>query len=103
VHVREKTVFGGSLAFGVILPIVKQEIKTPVGGIGTIEGAIIEALVYFLMREYLGGFGTWYLIILGAFTIFIMLKAPRGIWGTIAHRYHIQLFGIKRVVQSVNG
>lgn len=73
-----------------------------IGGIGTIEGPIIGAIVYFLMREYLGSFGSWYLIILGAFTILIMLKAPRGIWGTLAHRYNIQLFGIKRVVQAVN-
>lgn len=31
VHVTDKTIFGGSLAFGAILPIVKQEIKTPGG------------------------------------------------------------------------
>ncbi len=31
VHVTEKTVLGGNMAFGAILPIVKQEIKTPGG------------------------------------------------------------------------
>ncbi len=71
-----------------------------IGGIGTIEGPIIGALVYFLLRQYLNDFGSWYMIILGAVTIFIMLKAPRGIWGSIAHRYQIQLFAVNRKVNS---
>lgn len=33
VHVTDKTVLGGSLGFGIILPIVKQEIKTPGGNL----------------------------------------------------------------------
>ncbi len=74
-----------------------------IGGIGTIEGPIVGALVYFLMREYLEDYGAWYLIILGAFTILIMLKAPRGLWGTIAHRYQIQLFAVNRTVRTKEG
>jgi hypothetical protein len=31
VHVSEKTLFGGNMAFGAILPVVTQEIKTPGG------------------------------------------------------------------------
>jgi len=71
-----------------------------IGGIGTIEGPIIGAIVYFLMREYLDDFGSWYLIILGVFTIIIMLKAPQGLWGMVAKRFNIHLFAIKRHVMS---
>jgi len=45
-------------------------------------------------------FGSWYLIILGVFTIFIMLKAPQGLWGMIAKRFNIHLFAVRRHVVS---
>lgn len=71
-----------------------------IGGIGTIEGPIIGTLVYFTLRETLNGFGTWYLIILGIFTIIIMIKAPQGLWGLIKNRFNIHLFAIKRHVKE---
>jgi len=52
-----------------------------IGGIGSLEGPIIGAVVFFVLREYLAGFGTWYLIILGTISILIILVEPRGIWG----------------------
>ena len=36
-----------------------------IGGIGTIEGPIIGALIFFLLREQLANFGEWSLILLG--------------------------------------
>lgn len=52
-----------------------------IGGIGTIEGPIIETLLYFVLREFLAALGAIYLMILGALAIVIMLAAPKGIWG----------------------
>jgi len=52
-----------------------------IGGIGSLEGPFIGAVVFFLLREYLAGFGTWYLIILGTISILVILIEPRGIWG----------------------
>ena len=52
-----------------------------IGGIGTIEGPIIGTLLYFVLREFLGDFGTWYLIILGSVAIVTMVKFPYGLWG----------------------
>lgn len=70
-----------------------------IGGIGTIEGPIIGALVYFTMRETLNDFGSWYLIFLGLFTIIIMIKAPQGIWGLIRNRFNnLHFFAVKRHV-----
>jgi len=71
-----------------------------IGGIGTIEGPIIGTLVYITMRETMSGLGTWYLIILGIFTIIIMIKAPQGLWGLIKNRFsNFHLFAIKRHVR----
>lgn len=67
-----------------------------IGGIGTIEGPIIGVLVLYLMRENLSDFGAWYMMLLGALAILVMLVFPRGIWGTLADRYGLSLFPITR-------
>jgi len=72
-----------------------------IGGIGTIEGPIIGTIVYITMRETMDDLGTWYLIILGVFTIIIMIKAPQGLWGLIKSRFNnIHFFAIKRHVKK---
>lgn len=67
-----------------------------IGGIGTIEGPIIGAIVLYLMQDYLAQFGAWYLMLLGALAIAIMLVAPGGIWGFVAQRFDLQLFPVRR-------
>ncbi len=67
-----------------------------IGGIGTIEGPIIGTLIFFLLREPLAQFGTWYLILLGLVAVVIMLKAPQGIWGLVAERWDLRFFPVQR-------
>jgi len=67
-----------------------------IGGIGTIEGPIIGTLLYFVLRQFLGDFGTWYLIILGSVAIITMVKFPYGLWGYVARRFDIQFFPVQR-------
>ena len=52
-----------------------------IGGIGTIEGPIIGTILYFVLRETLSQYGSWYLIGLGLIAVIVMVKWPRGIWG----------------------
>lgn len=65
-----------------------------IGGIGTIEGPIIGALVYFSLREYLADYGTWYIMTFGLVAIAAMIIAPEGIWGYIAKRFRFHLFPV---------
>ena len=67
-----------------------------IGGIGTIEGPIIGAIVLYLMQNYLATFGPWYLMMLGALAILIMLVAPGGLWGFVAQRFDLQIFPVRR-------
>ena len=67
-----------------------------IGGIGTIEGPIVGVLVFYLLQSYLASYGTWYLILLGALAIVIMLVAPKGIWGYVSERYGLVLFPVQR-------
>jgi len=69
---------------------------TVIGGIGTIEGPMIGAVIFYLMQRYLADFGAWYLILLGALGIFVMLFAPKGLWGFVSERYNLTLFATRR-------
>lgn len=67
-----------------------------IGGLGTLEGPIIGTIVFFILREFLSSLGSWYLIILGALAILIMLKMPEGIWGALGMRFDIHVFPTRR-------
>jgi branched-chain amino acid transport system permease protein len=72
-----------------------------IGGIGTIEGPIIGTLVYFLLREFLSDYGSWYLIVLGSVAVAFMLWIPRGIWGLVASRFDLHFFPVQRRVGNL--
>ncbi len=67
-----------------------------IGGIGTVEGPIVGVLVLYLMQSWLATFGAWYLMLLGGLAIVVMLFCHRGLWGTLAHRYDIAFFTVRR-------
>ena len=72
---------------------------TVIGGIGRIEGPILGTLIFFALRETLSDLGPVYLIALGAVAVATMLFAPKGLYGYVAERFHIQLFPIARRVR----
>jgi branched-chain amino acid transport system permease protein len=63
-----------------------------IGGIGTIEGPLLGALLYYLLQNSLADLGNWYLVIVGVVAIAITLLAPRGLWGLT--RGKVELFPI---------
>ena len=67
-----------------------------VGGLGTFEGPIIGAIVFFFIEDRFGNgnYGVWYLVGLGAVAILFALFLPRGIWGTIEDRFGIRLLPV---------
>jgi branched-chain amino acid transport system permease protein len=67
-----------------------------IGGIGTVEGPVLGAILFFSLREYLSNFGSWYLILLGVIAIAIMLAAPHGLWGLLHERFGLELVPIRR-------
>lgn len=52
-----------------------------IGGLGTIEGPILGALVFFAIQQVLEPYGVWYLVVLGVVAIGAALFARRGLWG----------------------
>ena len=65
-----------------------------IGGIGTIEGPIIGALIYYIMDYYFSQLGLWYLVVLGVLAVLVTLFLPKGIWGELSSRFNISLFPV---------
>jgi branched-chain amino acid transport system permease protein len=70
-----------------------------IGGIGTIEGPVIGTILYFVLRETLSQYGSWYLIGLGLIAVVVMVKWPRGIWGSVQQRFDLRFFPVQRRVR----
>ena len=67
-----------------------------IGGIGTIEGPIIGALLYYFFRDRFIDHPTWYSISLGVLAVVVALWAQLGIWGLVRKRLGIDLFPVRR-------
>ena len=65
-----------------------------VGGIGTFEGAILGAVLFFLIETWFGAAGVWYLIGLGGTALVFALVLPKGIWGFIEKRTGLRLLPV---------
>jgi branched-chain amino acid transport system permease protein len=57
-----------------------------VGGLGSFEGPILGALVFFIAQNEFADLGAWYLIGLGLVAIAFALFLPRGLWSLIGDR-----------------
>lgn len=57
-----------------------------VGGLGTFEGPIVGAVVFFAVQSQFGDAGAWYLIGLGAVAVLFALFLPRGLWTLVGNR-----------------
>ena len=91
VSFQPKTYFGVQwMAYTIFMVIV--------GGIGTFEGALIGAIIFFTIETFLGVYGLWYLIGLGAAAVFFALVFPQGIWGYLRSRHGLHLLPIGRTL-----
>lgn len=65
-----------------------------VGGIGTFEGPIIGAVIFFLVETFFGDTGVAYLIGLGVTAVLFALLLPRGLWGWVEQRFGVQVLPV---------
>jgi branched-chain amino acid transport system permease protein len=65
-----------------------------IGGLGSIEGPIIGAVLFWVFRELLADYGEVYLIGLGVIAVVMVLVAPQGIWGLLTGKRRVNLFPV---------
>jgi branched-chain amino acid transport system permease protein len=70
-----------------------------IGGLGSIEGPIIGAIVYYFMREWLNDYAIWYQVGSGAVAVAVALYLQPGLWGYIRRRFDLDLFPLRRVLR----
>lgn len=97
---------GGMLAHytGFLQPKMFQLIKSTeltimviFGGLGSISGSIIGAIVLTSLPEILRAFDRWRLVVYGASVIFIMITRPQGLMGG----YEITITNIKKLISRI--
>ncbi|MBO3746241.1 ABC transporter permease [Streptosporangiaceae bacterium NEAU-GS5] len=57
---------------------------TIIGGIDTLEGPIIGAVLFFGLQQALSQYGAWYLVVLGLIAVAVSIWAPRGLLKRLA-------------------
>jgi branched-chain amino acid transport system permease protein len=99
-------VAGGMLGhyLGFLQPKMFQLIKSTeltiiviFGGLGSISGSVIGALVLTSLPELLRSFAKWRLVVYGAAVVFIMISRPQGLMGG----YEISFRNAKRLISRV--
>jgi branched-chain amino acid transport system permease protein len=87
IFVQGSNVFNVSWSAEMIFAVI-------IGGIGSIEGPIIGAIIYYAIYETLGNYGTWYFIVLGVIAMAVAIWARRGLWGLVADRFNLRIFPV---------
>jgi branched-chain amino acid transport system permease protein len=67
-----------------------------IGGIGTIEGPIVGALIFVLLSQSLAEYFSVSMLILGAIAIAVILLAPKGIMGSLQERLGFEILSPRR-------
>jgi branched-chain amino acid transport system permease protein len=67
-----------------------------IGGIGTVEGPIIGALIFVLLQQYLAEYASISMILLGSISVTVMLVFPKGIMGTVQNRLGYEILSPRR-------
>jgi len=53
------------------------------GGLGTLFGPVIGAMIFLLLEEFLGMYREHWMVYLGPFLILVVIFAPRGLFGLL--------------------
>jgi branched-chain amino acid transport system permease protein len=67
-----------------------------VGGLGTFEGPILGAILFFAIEAWFGATGVWYLVGLGGAALLFALFLPKGLWGWVDARLGLRLLPVGR-------
>ena len=71
-----------------LLPLLRRQ--------EALDGEVADWTEHVNDEQYLSEYVGYNLIILGTITILIIFFAPRGIVGTIQHKYGVELFPVRR-------
>lgn len=65
-----------------------------IGGVGTLEGPLLGAILFWFLKQALADYGSLYLIGLGIVGILFVLFVRGGLWGLVSRRGRVNLFPV---------
>ena len=71
-----------------------------IGGLGTIEGPVIGAIIFFVLQQTLANYDVWYLIILGSVAMAMAIWVRQGLWGLVISRVPVHFFPVGYYVHT---
>jgi branched-chain amino acid transport system permease protein len=77
--------------------MIVNVVNVVIGGLGTIEGPVVGAVVLFVLQQQLAQAATWYLLALGVLAVLVVVLAPRGPWPSLS-RGRLDLFPVGHLV-----
>jgi branched-chain amino acid transport system permease protein len=75
---------------------VKLVFMVIIGGIGTIEGPIVGAIIYVILSQFLAEYFSVSMLFLGGIAIVVILVAPKGIMGTLQEKLGFEILSPRR-------
>ncbi len=72
-----------------------------IGGLGTMEGPIVGAVIYVIIVQIMYNFPGMSMIVLGIIAIAVILIAPSGIMGTLYEKTGFQLLSPRRSIPKI--
>ena len=69
-----------------------------IGGIGTMEGPIIGAIVYVILSQFLYNFPGIAMTIMGAVAVIAIMLVPNGIMGTLHKKFGFEILSPRRTI-----
>ena len=67
-----------------------------IGGIGSIEGVLIGAMIFYFADQWFGEYGATYLVVLGVLTLLVALYLRGGLWGLVTRVVDAPWFPTRR-------
>jgi branched-chain amino acid transport system permease protein len=67
-----------------------------IGGIGTVEGPIVGAVIFIILQQFLSEYVGYNLIIFGVITILVIFFMPSGLAGAFQRKFGIEIFPVRR-------
>ncbi|MDR0875582.1 MAG: branched-chain amino acid ABC transporter permease [Clostridiales Family XIII bacterium] len=98
-YINQGSIFPGP-GFGISWTVAAVFIVI-IGGIGTITGPIVGAVIYVFLSEFLSRYQGYSMIILGVIAIAVILGLPYGIVGTIERKFGFEVLSTRRIMKNL--
>jgi branched-chain amino acid transport system permease protein len=98
-YINQGSIFPNQ-GFGIVWTVAAVFIVI-IGGIGTISGPVLGAVIYVFLTEFLARYQGYSMIILGIIAIAVIMGLPYGIIGTVERKFGFEIVSSQRQMNKL--